>query len=142
MKIFEPNSAQLVEMLDECGLPIADIGSEKQQHFIACGRHFSPDAVVGLEAHKQYGLLRSLAVRKHARSKGFGRQLVREIEKIAIDREIDTLYLLTTTAANYFKKLGYERVDRAEVPDAIKRTEEFSQLCPDDAEVMKKNLDS
>lgn len=52
-----------------------------------------------------------------------------------------TLYLLTDTAEAFFERLGYTRVARETVPLGIQQTEEFSSLCPDDAAVMKKELE-
>ena len=47
---------------------------------------------------------------------------------------------LTETAARFFSKLGYQVVGRGEVPQAIRVTREFSNLCPDTAIVMFKPL--
>ncbi len=44
-----------------------------------------------------------------------------------------SIYGLTTTAEAFFVKRGYERVDRTEMPEAIRDTAEFRELCPETA---------
>ena len=53
---------------------------------------------------------------------------------------IKTLYLLTTTAAQFFAKRGYEAVPRSEAPAAIAATAQFSDLCPASSAFMRKAL--
>jgi hypothetical protein len=43
---------------------------------------------------------------------------------------------LTTTAAGYFERRGYVRVERHALPGPIRRSEEFTQLCPASAVAM------
>jgi len=50
------------------------------------------------------------------------------------------VWLLTTTAREFFERLGYAAVDRADVPGAIRATAQFSSLCADSATVMVKRL--
>jgi len=92
--------------------------------------------LVGLEIHGGHGLLRSLVVAAPARGCGLGGTLVRAVEALAREREIDRLFLLTTTAAGYFERRGYVRVERHALPGPIRRSEEFTQLCPASAVAM------
>ena len=96
--------------------------------------------VVGLELKNNNALLRSLAVIEPQRSKGLAKQLLREIEKYARSKQVDTLYLLTLTAEGFFAKQGYRRTDRRSAPPAIQETAEFNSLCPETAVCMKKHL--
>jgi amino-acid N-acetyltransferase len=81
-----------------------------------------------------------VSVRKDLRGKGLGQFINRELEKITKQRGIDCIYLLTTTAKDFFGKEGYEVITREDVPESIKNTSEFSEVCPSSATVMKKNL--
>jgi amino-acid N-acetyltransferase len=65
---------------------------------------------------------------------------VTALETAAREAGIGRLYLLTTTAADFFAALGYERVDRGEVPEAVRGSAEFSDLCPDTAVAMRRRL--
>jgi amino-acid N-acetyltransferase len=48
--------------------------------------------------------------------------------------------LLTTTAEDFFRALGYARIARELAPEAIRTTREFSSLCPASSVVMVKRL--
>jgi amino-acid N-acetyltransferase len=79
-------------------------------------------------------------VDKASRGQSLAAQLVAELERYAAALGLHTLYLLTETADQYFEKKGYERIHRAEVPEALKASTEFSHVCPASATVMKKAL--
>ncbi len=108
--------------------------------FLGCGDETDPHGIVGLEVHGQYGLLRSLVVRQNARDCGYGKILVDEIEKLALQKKLKILFLLTNTAEKFFARLNYEQIERADVPQPIRNTQEFSNLCPESAVVMRKFL--
>jgi amino-acid N-acetyltransferase len=96
--------------------------------------------VVGLELYSNSGLLRSLAVATPARGRGLGKRLVAHAERYAQEHGVKELYLLTTTAEAFFSRLGYRRVERDAVPDAIKATREYSGICPASSAVMAREL--
>jgi amino-acid N-acetyltransferase len=81
-------------------------------------------------------LLRSVAVLPEWRSKGLGRALVARAISNAEARGLRALYLLTTTAARYFPNFGFKPVDRADVPGAVRETDEFTKACPASATAM------
>ena len=140
MNIFQPAHTQLIALLKDNNLPTADIGISATQYFLGCGELQNPDGVIGLEIHEDYGLLRSLAVRGNCRGQGIGRSLVDALEALAEENKLRALYLLTTTAPDFFVRLGYQVVARDAVAAPITRTAEFTSLCPDDAIVMCKPL--
>jgi amino-acid N-acetyltransferase len=98
------------------------------------------DVLVGAVAIEpcgpRYGLLRSAVVAESSRGKGIGRRLVEHVIGDARARRIEVLYLLTTTAEDYFPSFGFVRVERKDVPEPVRRTTEFSEACPDTATVM------
>ncbi len=51
------------------------------------------------------------------------------------------LWLLTTSAADFFADLGYAECERVNVPPPIRATLQFAALCPASATVMTKRLD-
>jgi amino-acid N-acetyltransferase len=69
---------------------------------------------------------------------GLGRRLVTAAEEMATELKVREVYLLTTTAAELFKRLGYRQVDRNLAPPAIALTKEFTSLCPSTATFMVK----
>ncbi|WP_167883164.1 GNAT family N-acetyltransferase [Leptospira adleri] len=93
-----------------------------------------------MELPGKFALLRSLAVVEDFQEKGLGTQPVRSIEDLARLLPIETLFLLTTTAKEFFLKLGYREVERDSLPEEIKRTEEFVSLCPASSSILEKKL--
>jgi amino-acid N-acetyltransferase len=58
----------------------------------------------------------------------------------AESRGIHALYLLTTTAEQYFPSFGFHPVERADVPEDVRETTEFASACPASAVVMRRVL--
>lgn len=52
------------------------------------------------------------------------------------------MYLLTTTAENYFPAFGFRPVDRSAVPTELMASPEFQGACPASAIVMRKELEA
>lgn len=126
-------------LLADYDLPTADI--EEVSLFALKDAHENLMGIIGLESFGKIGLLRSLAVMSHAQKTGMGSDLVRSLEATAANLGLQTLYLLTTTAAPFFRKLGYVEVARDKVPEAIRQTREFADLCPATAVVLQRSLD-
>ena len=73
----------------------------------------NPQGIVGLERFGSVALLRSLAVAAELRGTGVGKALVAAAEEYAQTKNVQTLYLLTTTAADFFARLGYAPLPRS-----------------------------
>lgn len=136
----EPEDLDAVRaLLDACDLPHDDLTPARLDHFLVA-RDGALRGVVGLEVCGGVALLRSLAVSPDARNDGLGAHLVDAIEQRARENGLRALYLLTTTAADYFQARGYERIARDALPEAIQQTEEAARLCPSSATCMRKAL--
>ena len=135
-----PSEPEVRKLLAEAELPASDLSPELLEHFFACGPADAPEGVVGLEIYGSVALLRSLAVVAERRGTGCGKALVAEIERHARSEDVTELYLLTTTAERFFARLGYGRLAREEAPEAIRRTQEFTSLCPSSSAFMVKVL--
>jgi protein-tyrosine-phosphatase/N-acetylglutamate synthase-like GNAT family acetyltransferase len=94
----------------------------------------------GLEVHEGDALLRSVAVSAAGRHHGLGVRLVENRLEAARLQSLRAVYLITTTAAAFFMRLGFLLVDRAEVPEGIRRSAEFASLCPSSAVVLRRPL--
>lgn len=129
-----------IEFLDAAGLPTADVSLERIALIAEVDGHVA--GLIGLEKFGETGLLRSLVVDNRYRKSGFGRTLVGKLEQHAREQGIGTLWLLTIDADRYFERFGYRRKERGEAPPAIRATDEFADLCPDDAVLMMKTLSS
>jgi amino-acid N-acetyltransferase len=135
-----PPRSTAVALLQSQGLPVSDITDEHIEHFFFVGSDGSPTGLVGLELYGTDALLRSLVVGKNARGQGLGSVLTDHAEQYAASKNVRSMYLLTTTAEAFFKRLGYERIDRSQAPLPIKQTPEFATLCPASSAFMLKSL--
>ena len=126
------------ELLENAGLPVSDLSAEML--ILVAEKNNNFQGVIGIEAFDDIALLRSLAVSADARGTGIGPALVTALEVSSRADGVVELWLLTIDADRFFTKLGYETRDRADVPDAIRNTAEFSSLCPGDAVLMSKRL--
>jgi amino-acid N-acetyltransferase len=91
----------------------------------------------GLEFYGDKALLRSLAVSQALRSQSLGKQIIEDLMEQAKVKSKKEIYLLTTTAYYFFLRFGFHEIKRDEVPDEVKASTEFSQVCPSSARVMK-----
>lgn len=135
----ESEYARVESLLAANDLPNEDVRDGAAEFFLAS----TDDECVGLggvERHGSNGLLRSLVVVEQYRGQGYGTALCDALETHARESGVETLYLLTTTAAPFFRRRGYERVDREDVPDRIRDTAEFTELCPASATCMTKDI--
>lgn len=130
----------IARLLRAAGLPVEDLDVAMLDAFVVATEGEVCVGVAGLEIYESYALLRSLAVEPRHRSRGLGAQLVDTVETEAQARGVTALYLLTTTAATFFERVGYTAHDRAAVPPAIAATTEFSSLCPDTADCLWRDL--
>lgn len=127
-------------LIAACDLHTDDLSIEKLRHFVVARKGDAIIGVVGLELFPPHALLRSLAVAEAYRGQGIAAQLVEAAERYARSVGVESLYLLTLTAENLFRKCGYIELRRASAPDAIQATGEFNSLCPESAVCMHKHI--
>lgn len=135
-----PSREAVQRLLADASLPIDDLDALDFNDFLAAGTRVSPAGVVGLEIGSGVALLRSLVVDPAARGTGLGQDLVAAAEEHARRRGVRTIYLLTTTAEEFFARLGYRGASRENAPEAIRRSREFAALCPASAAFMSKEI--
>ena len=92
---------KVVDLLAESELDISDLKQPCIRLF-QIGENGQIAGVGGLEIYGDQALLRSVAVRKEFQGQGIGKKLVRQVEEVAIQSGIKSLYLLTTTASVFF----------------------------------------
>jgi amino-acid N-acetyltransferase len=119
-------------------LPTSDIDEDKLLYLL--WEDGQPIGTGGLEIFDDCGLLRSVTVISEKQNAGYGSFIIQQLERFAFDSGISCMYLLTNTAEKFFDRKGYCKISRENVPDTIKRTSEYSELCPSTAVVMNKVL--
>jgi amino-acid N-acetyltransferase len=133
----EKELAVLCDFLRTNQLPADDLKLTDSLYLAYYDSHDNLVGSGGLEFYGDKTLLRSLAVSQALRSQSLGKQIVGDlIEQVKLNGKKE-IYLLTTTAFYFFLKFGFTEVNRNDVPDVIKTSSEFSQVCPASARVMK-----
>lgn len=126
-------------VLNAEGLPTVDLDAPGRTFF----RWDRPDGMAGYGGLEIYGveaLLRSVVVLPTARGLGLGREIAHDLIAHARSSGIERLWLLTTTAADFFSRVGFQKTDRSSAPPAIAATTEFASLCPATAVFMTLKL--
>ena len=136
--VSENERRQAIELLQKHKLPVIDIDEDKLLYLLLDGERII--GTVGLEIFEDCALLRSVSIIKEDQGKGYGKFMNEEIEKYAKESGINCMYLLTTSAKNFFDKQGYCVINREDSPASVKQTAEFTSLCPSSAVVMKKRI--
>ena len=126
-------------LLTRLHLPSQDVGARNHTFVVAR----AGGELVGCVALERYGddaLLRSLAVVPRMQSTGIGKALYAKAIIEAEKSDTRALYLLTTTAAPFFARAGFDVIDRAQAPAAVTASAEFRSLCPVSAVCMMRAL--
>jgi amino-acid N-acetyltransferase len=134
----EAQRQQAIALLRQHNLPVADIDEDKILYLLQYGNQTIGTA--GLEIFEDCALLRSVSIVKEQHGKGYGKFMNNAVEQYVKRAGINCLYLLTTTAKDFFSKQGYCVIAREETPESVKQTAEFTSLCPASAVVMKKEI--
>ncbi len=137
----EPRDMPLIaEALAAEGLPAADLPG-RIAFFVFREPGGGMIGFAGLEQFGAAALLRSLVVLPPARARAQGSAIVAWMAAEARRRGVGELFLLTTSAAPFFEKLGFRRVERDAVPPAVAASAEFTTLCPASALCMARRLE-
>ena len=130
---------RIEELLQSEQLPTDGLGDHFGNYLVAVTARGVAGAI-GLERYGDYGLLRSAVVAVDARGRGVGELLTARVLQDALARGATHVYLLTTTAADWFERFGFRRIPRAELPAELNASAELSGACPDDAVCMAIDL--
>jgi amino-acid N-acetyltransferase len=135
----ESDWEQLVGLLASSGLPAEGL----EEHLPTTLVVREGGRILGSVALEMYGsdaLLRSLAVSAECRGRGLGRRLAVSALDLAGSLGAARVYLLTETAASFFRRIGFRDVPRSDVPERLRGSLEFASLCPLAAEVLMLSL--
>ena len=137
----ERDYGDVIALLDAASLPTEDLERSSMAHFLVA-RDGSGKVIgaIGVERYGRTALLRSLVVAPEHRNRELGTRLVAEIEARCRSLAVADLFLLTTTARDFFARQGYRAIGREAVPGALHVATEFTRLCPGSAVCMTKSL--
>ena len=126
----------LTALLDAGHLPSDGLGVHLRTTLVAR----DAAGIIGCVALEPYGnaaLLRSLAVTLSRRGHGVGQHLTLAALDLARQRRLAAVYLLTTTAADFFARhFGFQPIERGALPAAVQQSVEFVSACPQTAQAM------
>jgi amino-acid N-acetyltransferase len=101
---------EALDLLARAGLVGQDVAERWGHYFVVREDDGRVVGVAGLEVHGEDGLLRSVAVDAEYRGQGLAGGLVEAVLERARRLELRALYLLTTTARDYFAERGFADV--------------------------------
>ena len=130
---------EVKKILESNDLPAIDC-EEHFHNFVVAEIDKTIVGIGGFENCGNTALLRSFAVVSDYRDQGVAGKIFDLVKANAKNSDITRLYLLTTTANEYFERLGFSICDRKAVPDSIRATKQFNVLCPATADVMTLEL--
>lgn len=136
----QPDLASVITLLKDANLPTSDLNAEMLSNFFGLYDKNKLIGLIGMEVFVTEVLLRSLVVHPDYKGQGLGKVLVEHFEEQAQLKNVNAIYLLTTTTENFFARLQYQAIKRETVPYSISQTSEFNGLCPSSATVMQKLL--
>jgi amino-acid N-acetyltransferase len=128
-------------LLQSAGLPAEDL-SPALPHFFVTKLDGRITGSTGLELYGSSALLRSMAVAPEHRNLGLASAVVNHVLAYARSLQVQRVFIITTTAADYFARKGFTVIDRSAVPEAVLHSPEFSYLCPASAVVMELQIDN
>jgi N-acetylglutamate synthase-like GNAT family acetyltransferase len=135
----DADAPSILQLLRDAGLPIDGLVEHLNTAFVAR----DGAAIVGcsaLEVYAEGALLRSVVVVPAARGHGLGQRLTDTAITLARSLGRPAVFLLTTTAESYFRRLEFVRITREQVPTTVQRSIEFRSACPASAAVMRRTL--
>lgn len=124
----------IAALLTASSLPVGGLDDAFPEGYVVARNADRIDGVAGLERHGAFGLLRSVAVRPEARGAGLGQVLV--ADRLVAANDLDAVYLLTATAADFFRRMGFVEELRAAAPEAIRCAPELASICPSSATLL------
>ena len=120
-------------LIAAAGLPSSDVASAWGPGFaVALAESGDLVGVEGIEVHgdgPRYGLLRSAAVAPEWRGHGVGEALTRDRLAWAREQGLAEVWLLTSTAAHWFPRFGFEPAERNAAPAPLLASSEFTTTC-------------
>lgn len=113
-KALESDRPAIVQLLEESGLPDEGLDAVLPRMLVGEVEGLIV-ATAGLAKGDGCALLRSVAVDRSFRGQGLGVEIVRQTLRLASVLGVQTVYLLTESAGEFFPRFGFKPALRAEV---------------------------
>lgn len=123
------------ELLRERGLPTVGV-DETINTFLVADKH-KVIGTVGVLYDGEKALIRSFAVTSKNENRGIGLALIKQVLAEIKRMGAAEVYLLTETAAEYFKRFGFFEINRDDIPQRLLKESGLAQACPCSSQCMK-----
>lgn len=130
----------LIAALKAADLPVDDLDEPNRSFFSYRSLAGTLLGFGGYELYDDVAFLRSIVVLPEGREKKTGRNLVPLLTYRATREGARSAWLLTTSAPDFFEKIGFKRRTREEAPAVVLATRQAKSLCPASAVVMSRSL--
>lgn len=127
--------AQIKELLRVTHLPT--VGAKKAADCFLIADNGQVIGILGVLYEGEKALLRSFAVSPLYRCKGIGGLLLTAMLQELKTQNIQEVYLLTETAADYFKRIGFGEIARKAMPENLLKESGLDQACPCSSKCLK-----
>jgi amino-acid N-acetyltransferase len=127
-------------LLTEAGLPVDGLVDQFGPAYAVAVEEGTIVGAEGIEQYGRSGLLRSAVVSAAWRGRGLGDRLTRDRLSWAREQQLREVWLLTTTAGDYFPRFGFTIAERADAPPELQESPEFKTACPATATAMRLSL--
>jgi amino-acid N-acetyltransferase len=135
------DATAISELLENADLPGDRPAENVESVFVVAEQDGQVVGAGGVEVYGAYGLLRSVVVRPEMQGRGLGGAIVSERLRWAAVRGLRAVYLLTTTAPDFFEGAGFNVLNRSDLPIEVRESKEFSEICPVTATAMVLRLE-
>ncbi|MCP3165925.1 arsenic resistance N-acetyltransferase ArsN2 [Myxococcus qinghaiensis] len=123
-------------LLSSAGLPLQGV-ARHLLGFLVAEHEGAIVGAAGLEVYATGALLR-FVVAPARKGQGLGAELIHRLVQKAEAEGLGAVFLLTTTAEDYFPRFGFTRIERANLPPEFQASEELRGACPASAVVMRR----
>jgi len=126
--VVDANDTSLRAVLVEARLPVEDLTEAGRAFY----RFEDGGTVVGYGGLERLGtdvLVRSVVVLPGVRGKGYGASMAQQLLGMAARAGATDAYLLTTSAAEFFTRLGFRPLDRVNAPASVLGTRQAMSIC-------------
>jgi amino-acid N-acetyltransferase len=130
----------ILRLLSVAGLPVDGLVDHLDTAVVARAGGRVVVGCAALEVYADGALLRSVVVDTNAKGHGIGTQVTTAALNLASALGTPAVYLLTTTAEEFFPRFAFERIGREQVPSGVQMSVEFRSACPSTAIVMRRTL--
>jgi arsenate reductase len=130
----------LITALQNAELPVDDLREPGRRFFSYATLAGERVGYGGFERLGRHVLVRSMVALPEARHRGIGSGLLALLLRRAFDEGARDAWLLTTTAAPFFERAGFRRVERTMAPAVILATRQAASLCPSTAALLTRSI--